>query len=429
MTPDDVLSRSVARTALQSLQVQPARPVRPRSQGVVACLILLACCVYAFTWPYSRALGGIPLAGLAVASVAYAGHKAWTGRNFGFAPVCVIVCAYVLATILSIPSGSWTTVRDLSAIPQQVGSYILLPALVVCCRDALEYLHERRLLRKALLSIFLGSCLIAPWFTREFDVAKSVSDIFSVVSLANPDGIGLICITAYAYSSSRSRMLTILIGTLAILLGGNVSTSIVGLLLIIMILVPFPSIALFSYTAALTVFSIAAPYFALELFSVDPNTGVRALFWRDALSAVHDTSLLGVGYGTESVTNVYWELGGWQFNEEELNVLFIGVHNSFYQILFRCGIVGLLALAYLLWRLARLVMISTHDGRRHRMWLWMTLLTSMMINPAFDSINFLFANMFCIALIQAHIPIHPNAPRMGKVGTRWLSKSTTTKDY
>lgn len=89
-----------------------------------------------------------------------------------------------------------------------------------------------------------------------------------------------------------------------------------------------------------------------EAMVTSPNSGIRLAFVADALSAVADTSGIGIGYGKESVRWRYRFPNMPDFTflpdpvsitpDRMLEILSTGVHNSFVQALLRTGVVSFL---------------------------------------------------------------------------------------
>lgn len=96
--------------------------------------------------------------------------------------------------------------------------------------------------------------------------------------------------------------------------------------------------------AAFIGISLAAPFFVIELYGIDHNSGFRALLWRDAIQTIVETNGVGVGYGTEYIKNDFYALANdWYLTAEDSDDrLSIGTHSSLYDVAFRTGILGVL---------------------------------------------------------------------------------------
>lgn len=134
------------------------------------------------------------------------------------------------------------------------------------------------------------------------------------------------------------------------------------------------------------------------LFYVDHNFGVRAVFWKDALSAVQETSFLGVGFGTESIFNEYWLDGRfWTFRQDFEEMYSVSVHNGFVQMLFRLGVFAGVFILWLYWIVRE--NLSRNYVEPVIGFLLCALFLSVSTNVAFSSPNFLIGSAFVIGAV------------------------------
>jgi O-antigen ligase len=90
--------------------------------------------------------------------------------------------------------------------------------------------------------------------------------------------------------------------------------------------------------AGVTIYGIQDP---LRVFEIDPNTGWRLAWWKDAIEATVQNGGIGVGFGTESLRNDYGALlERDSYREEGGTFLLVGTHSAFFDTLFRTGLVG-----------------------------------------------------------------------------------------
>ena len=77
---------------------------------------------------------------------------------------------------------------------------------------------------------------------------------------------------------------------------------------------------------------------------MDVNSGVRAIFWRDTQLAVRQTWGIGVGFGTEYITNWFGDIGrSYDYvltAEGASDRLFISNHSIYYDVALRLGLIG-----------------------------------------------------------------------------------------
>src|SRR5690606_10296885 len=73
----------------------------------------------------------------------------------------------------------------------------------------------------------------------------------------------------------------------------------------------------------------------LSLMSIDVNMPIRLILIRDAIAGLTQSNLLGIGFGTESVANTYYDFGIVEFqNSEDVGFIHLAAHNSFATVAF-----------------------------------------------------------------------------------------------
>ena len=184
----------------------------------------------------------------------------------------------------------------------------------------------------------------------------------------------------------------------------SAQSQIVVALLCVIYLVRMPRLTFWVYVSALSAFLAVAPYFALELHRMDPNTGIRSSLWRDTITAVEQTFGVGVGYGTEYITNNFIELKGrsWTvISESAAGRLFIGTHSGIYDVLLRLGVVGLLLFA--IWLLQELAVAGRSRNlatAQTTAGIGIVLMTAIFVNVGMASMGFVFGVSFCVAALR-----------------------------
>ncbi len=88
---------------------------------------------------------------------------------------------------------------------------------------------------------------------------------------------------------------------------------------------------------------LIAKEFPLEVYQLDANSGVRAVMWRDATAAVIQTNGLGVGFGTEYISNQFNSIArDWVLlDQRDPTRMFVSTHSAFYDAALRMGLGGL----------------------------------------------------------------------------------------
>lgn len=135
------------------------------------------------------------------------------------------------------------------------------------------------------------------------------------------------------------------------------------------------------------------PFFSLliinnSLIPFDSNSMVRLVMWKDATQSLIDTFGLGVGFGTEWIKNEFYLIkSNWfLFDNYNTNDKFnVTTHNTFSDIFFRVGLIGLLLFLKFIMSLFNERIIK---NSRLVSYLFLSILISLSTNPGFFSVNF-----------------------------------------
>lgn len=161
----------------------------------------------------------------------------------------------------------------------------------------------------------------------------------------------------------------------------------------------------------LIIFSfIAIPIFSdfiinnlIDIF--DANSQVRLVLWRDATIALMDSYGLGVGFGTEWIKNQFdiinpgWELFQfYDFNKVHNTT----THNTFSDIYFRLGIIGIILFLLFLFSFFSKKEIESFKLSSE---IFFAILLSLSTNPGFFSLNFSLGLCISLGLIL-YLKIH-----------------------
>ncbi len=376
--------------ALQSGPSWIANARLPAARGVAACLLL-----YAFTWPLSRNLGEGPFVLTVILSATYClVYRRWV-LGWPYVALLAVYLAYCVFSVLNWLPLSWTDDRYVDIIPQQMSSYIALPFFTAAFFDVMSDYHRRGKLQVVLLPVLLVGWLGFGWcigaavgqtqaYTRVTDLSDAMFIRWSIIAflLARfpiPLGRGLTLIVIMAAFADDSQ------------------TQITVLLMLGLLIFPYKRTVSYTFVAILAVAISIAPSYWSWIWEHDRNDGIRAVFWRDAMRAVNETHFLGVGFGTQSVQYNFADFAAFALQGDKSKVRLIGLHNSFYQSLFRCGILGLgCVVAWTAWLFGKI----RHNGYLVvQCWLASAVVLSMCVNPSLESTIFVYGNAFAIALL------------------------------
>lgn len=240
---------------------------------------------------------------------------------------------------------AWTIYYDRSVIIRQWSWVLAMPlfttgAVLFCLRYRVAIVRHAP-------KLFFATWLFNLAY-RNISIGLGFEAPFDRFTLYAPNNENLpIFLMGYIAAFGSGASIFVRIGILLILAAlstsvGNLLTSLVALGLFF---VPqrLHRTALYGLLLFLLLFVTIAPFMVNELHQLDANSGVRALFWRDAISAIVQNWGAGVGYGTEYITNHFDQLvdASWTIvSEESDDRLFVSTHSTFYDVGLRIGVIG-----------------------------------------------------------------------------------------
>lgn len=359
--------------------------------------------------PFARDLGGANFALLFVVSAALI----LTERRFARIPysmyfLSAIGLLYVALSYGAFLNRAWTAYFETSAIPQQAAFLAILPASFYIFREYLSARlgtrHGRMMVAREFISLYvLGRMLGLIVGTRTGDV--ELLNLLAIPALSN------------------SAMLLVVSATLLVTCTGNTGKFLVAFAFCLV-----SAFSDFSQNYVLAVFFVAAALLPSRAFggllisiaicivvylwmlmdpaiaySIDYNSGIRLLFFLDALDGFVSSGFIGVGFGTESIRNYYSFFG--QFADpysENTNFIQLAAHNSFATVAFRMGIVGFLALIWLMY--SALLQCRSPNWKVEEARKCITLFAAFLVillNPALESPFYYYGVGLCFAAIWA----------------------------
>jgi hypothetical protein len=291
-----------------------------------------------------RAFGGAPFV-LAFALLAYSGGTYYLRRDArlplalsGFAFV------YVLLSFLHVLPGGWTRFYERSIIINEAGSVVAFGIMLISAHRWWDRVRSGHV-----SAFYVGALAIVSLFLEAlWEVALGGGE-GSLLSTLRNGAVAFLVISAYY--SFRGKLVW--------------SLGILGLLVSLFInptgyLQTLLTFALFGGFYALKTLNIPAGRLASFGFialgpdahrhrHVEPGYGVlerrpqyrwRLMFWKDALECVGLTGGVGVGFGTEALTNFYPVVQREFFPDSKIETSFmlIGTHNGFMDTTLRLGV-------------------------------------------------------------------------------------------
>jgi hypothetical protein len=297
-----------------------------------------------------RAFGGAPFV-LAFALLAYSGGTYYLRRDArlplalsGFAFV------YVLLSFLHVLPGGWTRFYERSIIINEAGSVVAFGIMLISAHRWWDRVRSGHV-----SAFYVGALAIVSLFLEAlWEVALGGGE-GSLLSTLRNGAVAFLVISAYY--SFRGKLVWSL-GILGLLVSlfinptGYLQTLLTfalfgGFYALKTLNIPAGRLASFGFIAlalTLTVIGMSNP--DTVFWNVDRNTGWRLMFWKDALECVGLTGGVGVGFGTEALTNFYPVVQREFFPDSKIETSFmlIGTHNGFMDTTLRLGVVGLVLL-------------------------------------------------------------------------------------
>lgn len=358
---------------------------RARAWSVLDAAFLTAVAAFVLLQSQLEALGGALYVAFLAICIAYVALKKDIVLILPLAGMTALGVVYIGLSYLHVLPDAWTLFYVPEAIPQQASFVVALYPLVLASRSFFATSIASGRTRMCGLIILL--CYIVHLIlVLGLD---SVLINWRIAGFTNNIALvfcSIVLLTLHARSSTRHAV--ILLAAVAILLLSQTSQAvIVGLALIAAcwsLARPYLVPGLVVSSVAVT---LAAMFYIPEVWRWDPNTGVRLLFWRDALMVLADTWGAGIGFGKEAIRNYYLlvdhehvaELYG---SSSGKSLIFTGVHNSFLGVPMRLGLLGLV---FMIWYF--LLLARTASRRRSRFSLFLACLLAIFYVTVFTNVS------------------------------------------
>lgn len=316
--------------------------------------------LYGLLFTVVRPLNEIPYVIVLACAIGCCIGVGYVARLPGQLAIVLLGIVYLLCSFAQVLPKAWTIYYDQAAALRH---WIPIPA-VMCFTGAFYVLFRRYrelIITHALKLALLVFAIRAVGLVFEPDPSFYDEFLLRQFTLYSPNNdttpvLLLLFIAASRGNTVRPYQLLLLLAVLPFC--SSLGTMLAGLIALGLLFVRNRRLALGGLLAALCLFLAIAPFFYSELFDLDGNTGVRAIFWRDVQLALVQTHGIGVGYGTEWITNWFGDVGRltWYLTPEDADDrLFISNHSAFYDISLRLGVLGLTAF---LWSMVSMVKSS-----------------------------------------------------------------------
>lgn len=363
----------------------------------VAAWAALVPLTYAALFPLLRPLNEAPLiiaAGAAGISALLLGKGV---VPFPQIALSVTATVWLLLSLARVLPSSWTRYYEPAAALQHWAWALLIP-LFVPAFFAMWARYGVFIRRRALSLAVAFYCLSR----LTYIVAPIIPGAFSLYGVDNMTIPILMLILIFIFRQRRPIYIDAAIIALALLASPSATNTVI---LTIAFAIRFSKnfrVVPGLFGAAVLIALLVAPYYATELYKLDPNSGVRAVMWGDALESVGDSFGLGAGFGTEYFKNSFSQIAtDWNMSAEGgQSRLLISTHSSFYDVLLRTGIVGSFALLVWLKRYARILRNTGLNDARLFSALCCMVIADLAFNPALVSVNILVGLSMLLATLE-----------------------------
>jgi len=294
--------------------------------------------LFAAAGPYVRATGVMGLVGLFSVSVMYMLLTKAFYKHMSLIIFTAVGVLYILLSFANVLPDAWTGQYDRSFILRQSFYIFMLYPLVVSAQRFWTHALKRGKM-DVYMWILLVVCGLALMLNNAFYLNKSP---FVLWGLLNPMALYVLAwgYMAYIRGAGIKLLLVPVLTVYFLMMGLNSQSAMVGFVFFMTGLLPYYRTLTVSFVGAILLATVLGAIFVDQLVGEDVNTVFRYLMWIHAIEGFLESYAMGIGFGKEVVTNVYWAIGVEQRYEAVDNILSAGVHNSYVSNLFRLGILG-----------------------------------------------------------------------------------------
>ncbi len=267
-----------------------------------------------------------------------------SGRSLLVFAYCTLVfCLAILSAMKYMPD-AWTTIRSNELLLRQASIHFLFP-LTALGYAAILSVVGKHIVKISLLCVIPISVIAIFVYSRTNQVGTS-TEIFLINNLYSME-VYRIFFLGVLILTLKNRILFGFALLVILYFSFSFQAVLTAMIILSARLFTVKTWMIFTGLAVMIIATFASTYNWQYLMNIDHNIGVRALFWNNALLALYQTGLLGVGYGTESIIPFYPHNGVMRYFGPSIPSEYsvIGVHSSFFQQLFNAGVLGLFLLS------------------------------------------------------------------------------------
>ena len=322
---------------------QPARVASLRAASEPLSDRIFFWCLFVFVSlsPHIREYGGALLFVFLAIEVVYV---IWSRSFVFYVPLTAFTSLGLLYVVLSyyeLLPDAWARFNLAWAIPQQASFLAILYPTVLAARQQWRFLSQAPSAPWRIAALAFAGGVISHAVAPDF-IASDYRNFF--LSPGNAGFFMFFAASYFLFLSPRSIAsgLALCLVLLGIVLAPQLQAQLLYLLIFVLLFSPWPRLVVAGWCATLVAMYFLAFAYPVWIWDIDPNSGIRAFFARDALEALWDSGGIGVGFGKEAIKNYYSAVGhlhtDWHNRFDAF--IMIGVHNSFTAMFYRLGIIG-----------------------------------------------------------------------------------------
>ena len=314
---------------------------------------------------------------------------------------------YLFFSLLNLFPKSWTKYYEISAIPQQSFIIFLFPLLFIFFNKKFNeksFQDDISFANSILILAVVHRIIIFYFFSPNI----TNLDFLKITTLSNFSSLFIVSFFLYLHYI-KNKFINFLVLIIFLYLS-YVSPYKQNLVLAIAILSIwlFPKYSKIIIIGFISTILISYLYFFFNLelaYSLDNNFPIRIVFAYDIILALKETYFIGVGYGTESVTNYYEEFNLFNFmSDYDEKFIFMTPHNSFLVIMFRTGIIGLFLFIFFLKHCFNQIYLDVNNIRliKLKSSLFLSFFFLIFFNPGLEGIAYILSASLYLSLVYSN---------------------------
>lgn len=305
---------------------------------------------------------------------------------------------FMLSIVGQMPQ-SWASHRDTFAAFRQFAPLVLLPVLSTAF--FLFFAATWGWLERNALIVLMAVYSLYVSFSFIKTNTEMAGTLYTITNSTVPIWISFIL---FAFRNKTPKLQSLIGFIIVFGLASSAQSKLLAMLLPMLWSLENRRLVVIGLSASLAVFLVVSPLYPLELYRLDPNTGVRAVMWGDVWRVLADTKGFGVGFGTEYIRDQFGAVTGnaWGLGNYEIDYLYIGTHSTVYDMLLRVGLIGFGL--FLLWMIPAIFWSKQAPNGSYGAMFWATAAMFIIVNAVnigVYSINFLFGISMMVGFMES----------------------------